>query len=87
MCIGNGTQEKTEEGEDLWSLWGRIVTDWDTFWKKHNVQVKELVRKGIPVHFRGIAWQLLCSATDAPEKKLYAEYIKVTNAKLYFVRI
>lgn len=75
----SSTQDKTEDGEDLWSLWGRIVTDWDTYWKKHNAQVRELVRKGIPTHFRGIAWQLLCSATDSQEKKLFAEYIKTKS--------
>lgn len=58
-------------------MWGRIVNDWESNWKKHNGQVRDLVRRGIPVHFRAIVWQLLCSATEAPEKKLYAEYIKV----------
>lgn len=76
----SSTQDRTEDGEDLWTLWGRIVTDWETNWKKHNPQVRELVRKGIPTHFRTIAWQLLCSCTDSPEKKLYAEYIKVCNS-------
>jgi ecotropic viral integration site 5 protein len=41
--------------------------------------VKELVRKGIPHHFRAIAWQLLCNAADT-DKKQYAEYIKATSA-------
>lgn len=59
-----------------------MISEWDTYWKKQNAQVREYVRKGIPVHFRGIAWQLLCSATEAPEKKLYAEYIKVIKISL-----
>lgn len=42
------------------------------------------MRRGIPLHFRAIVWQLLCSAADAPEKKLYAEYIKVTTLKIVF---
>lgn len=75
----SSTQDRTEDGEDLWTLWGRIVTDWETHWKKYNAQVRELVRRGIPTHFRGIAWQLLCSATESPEKKLYAEYIKTKS--------
>ncbi|KAK9694439.1 Rab-GTPase-TBC domain [Popillia japonica] len=73
------TQDKTEEGEDLWTLWGRIVIDWDNYWKKTNANVRDLCRRGIPTHFRGIAWQLLCSATEAPEKKLFAEYIKTKS--------
>ncbi|KAK9877848.1 hypothetical protein WA026_020080 [Henosepilachna vigintioctopunctata] len=78
----SSTQDRSEYGgfeEDLWTVWGRIVNDWDNSWKKHNAQVKELVRKGVPLHFRAIVWQLLCSATDAPEKKLYAEYIKTKS--------
>ena len=38
------------------------------------------MRKGIPHHFRGIVWQLLCGAHDSPVKKQYAEYIKATSA-------
>ncbi|KAL3285171.1 hypothetical protein HHI36_019290 [Cryptolaemus montrouzieri] len=78
----SSTHDRSEDGggeEDLWTMWGRIVNDWENNWKKHNSQVRELVRRGIPLHFRAIVWQLLCSATDAPEKKLYAEYIKTKS--------
>ena len=77
----SSSQERTEDGEeDNWTLWGRISNDWDNFWKKRNPFVRELVRKGIPHHFRGIVWQLLCGAHDSPVKKQYAEYIKATSA-------
>ncbi|XP_065213139.1 ecotropic viral integration site 5 ortholog isoform X2 [Planococcus citri] len=69
-----------ESEEDLWSVWGHIVNDWDNYMKKKNNLVKDLVRKGIPHHFRGIVWQLLCGAHDLPVKKQYAEYIKATSA-------
>uniref|UniRef100_UPI00358F129B ecotropic viral integration site 5 protein homolog isoform X2 n=1 Tax=Myxine glutinosa TaxID=7769 RepID=UPI00358F129B len=36
---------------------------------------QELVRKGIPHHFRGIVWQLLCDAHNTPEKGRYAELL------------
>lgn len=89
MVCGTGTSstlDRTEDGEeDLWTVWGRIVNDWDTHWKRHNQIVRDLVRRGIPLHFRAIVWQLLCSATEAPEKKLYAEYIKVR--KKYFINM
>ena len=42
--------------------------------------VKELVRRGIPHHFRGIAWQLLCDAHDSKDKSMYAEYMKTQSA-------
>ncbi|ROT77788.1 EVI-5-like protein [Penaeus vannamei] len=59
---------------------GRLVNDWETWQKKKSLQLKELVRKGIPHHFRGITWQLLCSAHNSPEKGKYAEYLRTTSA-------
>jgi len=38
--------------ENTWTLWGHIVADWDYNWKKRKEFVKELVRQGIPHHFR-----------------------------------
>lgn len=38
--------------ENTWTLWGHIVADWDYHWKKRKEFVKELVRQGIPHHFR-----------------------------------
>lgn len=70
--------------ENLWVKWGHIVNDWENNWKKQNAQIRELVRRGVPLHFRAIVWQLLCGANDAPEKKLYADYIKVSEFKLLF---
>lgn len=87
ISVTSGASSSQERGpedgggeEDLWTLWGRVVNDWDNFWKKRNQLVKDLVRKGIPKPFRGMAWQLLCSAHDSPVKKQYAEYIKATSA-------
>lgn len=76
----SSTHDRTEDGgeEDLWVRWGHIANDWENHWKKNNAQVREMVRRGIPLHFRAIVWQLLCGATEAPEKKSYAEYIKVS---------
>ncbi|XP_060519386.1 ecotropic viral integration site 5 ortholog isoform X3 [Cylas formicarius] len=76
----SSTNERGEEGaEELWARWSQIVNDWENNWKKQTPQIKELVRRGIPLHFRAIVWQLLCSAAEAPEKKLYAEYIKTKS--------
>ncbi|XP_030026753.1 ecotropic viral integration site 5 ortholog isoform X5 [Manduca sexta] len=66
--------------EDLWSLWGRIVSNWETEWKRRNQFVRDLVRQGVPHHFRGIVWQLLAGVDASPEKKLYASYIKAKSA-------
>ncbi|KAJ0183872.1 hypothetical protein K1T71_000295 [Dendrolimus kikuchii] len=66
--------------EDLWILWGRIVSNWETEWKRRNQFVRDLVRQGVPHHFRGIVWQLLTGGDQSPEKKLYATYIKAKSA-------
>lgn len=65
--------------EDSWILWGRIVNEWDDVRKKKEKQVKELVRKGIPHHFRAIVWQLLCNAQNMTIKDQYSELLKMTS--------
>ncbi|XP_061386790.1 ecotropic viral integration site 5 ortholog isoform X1 [Musca vetustissima] len=65
--------------EDIWTTWATILNDWDGALKRKNPCVRELVRRGIPHHFRAIVWQQLCGASDA-DKKQYAEYIKATSA-------
>lgn len=75
-----GVSQLQDPEEDLWGLWGRLVNDWETWNKKKSLQLKELVHKGIPHHFRGITWQLLCSAHNSPEKGKYAEYLRTTSA-------
>ncbi|XP_036610502.1 ecotropic viral integration site 5 protein homolog isoform X3 [Trichosurus vulpecula] len=65
--------------EDSWILWGRVVNEWEDVRKKKEKQVKELVRKGIPHHFRAIVWQLLCNAQSMPIKDQYSELLKMTS--------
>ncbi|XP_043940472.1 EVI5-like protein isoform X2 [Protopterus annectens] len=65
--------------EDTWILWGRIVNEWEEWRKKKEKLLKELIRKGIPHHFRGIVWQLLCNATDMPVKNQYSELLKMSS--------
>ncbi|XP_053149772.1 EVI5-like protein isoform X2 [Hemicordylus capensis] len=65
--------------EDTWILWGRIVNEWEEWRKKKEKLLKELIRKGIPHHFRAIVWQLLCSATDMPVKNQYSELLKMSS--------
>ncbi|KAJ8375283.1 hypothetical protein SKAU_G00058630 [Synaphobranchus kaupii] len=65
--------------EDTWILWGRIVNEWEDVRKKREKQLKELVRKGIPHHFRAIVWQLLCNAQNMPIKDQYSELLKMTS--------
>ncbi|KAM3915433.1 ecotropic viral integration site 5 protein homolog isoform 1-T2 [Leptodactylus fuscus] len=65
--------------EDAWLLWGRIINEWEEVYKKKEKQIKELVRKGIPHHFRAIAWQLLCNAQNMAIKEQYCDLLKMTS--------
>lgn len=77
----SSSQERDrEEDEDAWTTWSAIIQDWELYYKKKNAYLKELVRKGVPHHFRTIIWQCLCGALDSDVKKLYKEYIKETSA-------
>ncbi|XP_076316390.1 ecotropic viral integration site 5 ortholog-like isoform X2 [Tachypleus tridentatus] len=68
-----------DDQEDVWLIWGQIINDWEFYIKKKNSYVKDLLRKGVPHHFRGIVWQLLCNAQSCPAKDNYSEYIKSTS--------
>ncbi|KAJ8254445.1 hypothetical protein COCON_G00210570 [Conger conger] len=65
--------------EHTWVLWGRVVNAWEEWRRKKDKLLKELIRKGIPHHFRAIVWQLLGSATDMPVKQQYSELLKMSS--------
>ncbi|XP_002735946.2 ecotropic viral integration site 5 protein homolog [Saccoglossus kowalevskii] len=77
--IASHLSSTCEIPEDSWVIWGRIVNDWDDIYKKKTRFVKDLVRRGIPHHFRGIVWQLMCRAHDSPLKEKYVEYLKMSS--------
>lgn len=77
ISLNSGSSSVGEE--DIWSIWATIVTDWEAAQRRKTPTVKELVRKGIPHHFRAIVWQLLCGASET-DKKQYAEHLKATSA-------
>jgi len=72
--------EPGDNEEDLWTTWGTIINEWDFIGKKKLPQIKNLSKQGIPHHFRGMAWQLLCDAHDSDEKMKYKEYMKSQSA-------
>uniref|UniRef100_A0A8C4Q8E2 Rab-GAP TBC domain-containing protein n=1 Tax=Eptatretus burgeri TaxID=7764 RepID=A0A8C4Q8E2_EPTBU len=75
---GSSGQSHGEE-EAAWPLWGQLVAEWEETTRKGSRGVKELVRKGIPHHFRGIAWQLLCGAQALPVKAQYSDLLKTAS--------
>ncbi|XP_068130645.1 EVI5-like protein isoform X2 [Hyperolius riggenbachi] len=81
---GSGRTSVTSPGpppldQDSWELWGRIVTHWEEWTRRKEKLLKELIRKGIPHHFRAMVWQMLCNATDMPVKKQYADLLRMSS--------
>jgi len=40
LSLGQGSGGGEETEEDLWITWGRIVNEWDTYWRKKNQFVR-----------------------------------------------
>ena len=78
-------EEEDEAGDhlpedDLWTTWDKILVKWNTGCVVKSTEVKELVRRGIPHHVRGMAWQMLSGAHNCPEKEKYLEYLETESA-------
>lgn len=71
-------------GKEIHSLWDdpKILG----YFEKKKYYLQELVRRGIPHHFRGLAWQLLLGVHDSPHKQLYVEYLKQTSPSEKLIR-
>ncbi|XP_067639408.1 ecotropic viral integration site 5 ortholog isoform X4 [Eurosta solidaginis] len=79
ISLNSSKSGNSNAEEDIWTQWATILSDWEGALKRKNPCVRDLVRRGIPHHFRAIVWQQLCGATDT-DKKQYADYIKATSA-------
>ncbi|CAJ0582942.1 unnamed protein product, partial [Mesorhabditis spiculigera] len=80
---GGGKREQSvqpeEEEEDLWSIWGELIRNWEYEVKKRPNYIKALVKRGIPQHFRTIAWQLLSNASASSIHDLYSDYMRQSS--------
>ncbi|XP_053948466.1 ecotropic viral integration site 5 ortholog isoform X7 [Anastrepha ludens] len=79
ISLNSSKSGNSNAEEDIWTQWATILSDWEGALKRKNPCVRDLVRRGIPHHFRAIVWQQLCGASDT-DKKQYADYIKATSA-------
>ena len=81
-------RDEEEAGEDigesdevsLWSTWDKILVQWNTGSVVKTGEVKQLVRRGIPNHLRGMAWLMLSGAHCCPEKEKYLDYLGTDSA-------
>ncbi|GMR32167.1 hypothetical protein PMAYCL1PPCAC_02362 [Pristionchus mayeri] len=68
-----------EEEEDLWTVWGDLIRNWETEIRKRPAYIKTLVKRGIPQHFRTIAWQLLSNASVSAIHETYSDYMRQSS--------
>ena len=73
-----------EPGDDLWVMWSDILKSWD---RRKGANVKDLVRQGIPHHFRGMAWQVLCEAHQSQDKAKYSGLLRTQSACEKVIRL
>uniref|UniRef100_A0A915DNN6 Rab-GAP TBC domain-containing protein n=1 Tax=Ditylenchus dipsaci TaxID=166011 RepID=A0A915DNN6_9BILA len=72
-------EDEDDNEVDLWTVWGNLIKSWESEMKRKPNCVKELVRRGVPQHFRTIAWQLLSNAKSQQIHDLYTEYLRQSS--------
>ncbi|VIO88462.1 cAMP-dependent protein kinase catalytic subunit, putative [Brugia malayi] len=72
----NSVPVDDDEDLDLWAIWGNLIKNWEVEIRKRPNYIKELVRRGIPQHFRTIAWQLLSDANVSTVHDIYADCMR-----------
>uniref|UniRef100_A0A915Q789 Rab-GAP TBC domain-containing protein n=1 Tax=Setaria digitata TaxID=48799 RepID=A0A915Q789_9BILA len=75
----NSVPAEDDEDLDLWAIWGNLIKNWETEIRKRPNYIKELVGRGIPQHFRTIAWQLLSDAKVSTIHDIYVDCLRRTS--------
>ena len=73
-----GSEVKLTPEEELWSQWSQLLKNWEESAKRQAKLIKLLVRRGIPEHLRGMAWQLLSNSQNQELKEYYPSLITVS---------
>lgn len=76
---GRDATPPDDEEEDLWSIWGELIRNWTVEVKKRPNHIKQLVKRGIPQHFRMIAWQSLSNACVTSIHEMYSDYMRQSS--------
>ena len=74
-----GSEVKLSPEEELWSRWSQLLKNWEESEKRQAKLIKQLVRRGIPEHLRGMAWQLLSNSQNQELKEYYPSLITVSQ--------
>ncbi|CAF1539373.1 unnamed protein product [Adineta ricciae] len=77
--VSNLTIDADGNLESEWSAWNKIINNWTTYIKKKPQWIKDMIRAGVPIHFRPLLWQCLCKVETSHVKGKYAEYMKMIS--------
>ncbi|CAF1359126.1 unnamed protein product, partial [Didymodactylos carnosus] len=67
--------------ESEWILWNKILNDWSNCIKKKTIMdtCNDLIRNGVPFHFRPLVWQYLVKADISDVKEKYLNFMKIPS--------
>lgn len=65
--------------ENEWAVWNKIVNQWSNYLKRKPQWIREMIRGGVPVHFRPLVWQCLAKVESSTAKEKFAEFMKMTS--------
>ncbi|CAF4354133.1 unnamed protein product [Rotaria socialis] len=78
--LSNLTTDSDGNLENEWVLWNKIINNWSAYSRKKSQWVKDMIRAGVPVHFRPLVWQCLAKVETSNAKEKYIDYMKMTSS-------
>ncbi|CAM4771760.1 unnamed protein product [Rotaria magnacalcarata] len=73
------TIDNNDNSENEWMTWNKLINNWSTYMKQNPTWIKNLIRAGVPVHFRPLLWQCLTKVETSSAKLEYIQLIKMTS--------
>lgn len=64
---------------EQWSIWSKVLNDFENFSKRCPKQLHTMVYNGIPHHFRAMAWQTLSGAHTSMYRAEYSKLLKLQS--------
>ncbi|CAF4183124.1 unnamed protein product [Rotaria socialis] len=73
------TIDGNDNSENEWMIWNKLINNWSTYMKQNPTWIKNLIRAGVPVHFRPLLWQCLTKVETSNAKLKYIQLIKMAS--------
>ncbi|CAF3744061.1 unnamed protein product [Rotaria sp. Silwood1] len=77
--LSNLTIDSDGNLDNEWVIWNKLVNNWPVYMKKKSIWIKDLIRSGVPIHFRPLLWQCLSKIDTTNVKQKYAELMKMSS--------